>query len=133
MRRSASETSSAMLSVFLHCKLKCLNCPSDPHHPVGAILTAIKFHKGRNGFIAMKADVSERQRASDRSLTVSSFRLWTGRVVCPCFTLSETGSCLVFVHVIDSTGHELVCALLQLRLLLQRASAAHKSAACCGS
>jgi hypothetical protein len=50
-----------MLLVFLHWKLKCLNCSPDPHHLAGAIVTAIKLCKGRKAFIAKEADLSERQ------------------------------------------------------------------------
>jgi hypothetical protein len=55
-----SETSSGTaLSMFLHCKIKHLDFPSDPHHPAGVIISSRQLCKGWKGFIASQANVSE--------------------------------------------------------------------------
>jgi hypothetical protein len=58
MSCSVSETSSAAtLLVFLHSKLKHLNCPLDLHHLVGAIISAMQFYKAWTAFIASEVNV----------------------------------------------------------------------------
>jgi hypothetical protein len=56
---SETDGSRTALSMVLHCKIKHLNFPLDPHHPAGAIISSLQLCKGWKGFIASRANVSE--------------------------------------------------------------------------
>jgi hypothetical protein len=59
MRCWVSETSFAMLPVFLHCKLEHLDCPLEALCIGGTVVSAIQLHEAWTVLITLQVDVSD--------------------------------------------------------------------------
>jgi hypothetical protein len=87
---AASCLSSTFL-VFLHCKLECLDCPLEPQHAGGTIISAIQFYQAWTVLIAFEVDISDYKWAASclrkaslgfRCFAIINSNIWTALWSC---------------------------------------------------